>query len=152
MFENPKDRVQFTNAEATSDLLPEIEIVPQEHAVAQPEARGSELPGRIWLGMISCYALFLASLTATLGSSGEAMLSISISIIYVVIFFAVARTVVMQNPGNGGSPLDRHGFLMTHFGPMDRKAVYGQILVVPLAIAFFGVAVSLIIKFAGSPA
>ena len=27
MFENPKDRVQFTNAEATSDLLPEIEIV-----------------------------------------------------------------------------------------------------------------------------
>ena len=89
---------------------------------------------------------------AALGSSGEAMLSIAVSIVYVAVFFGVARIVVAQNPGSGASSLDRNGFLMTHFGPMDRKAVYGQILVVPAAIAFFGVAVSLIIMLAGNPA
>ena len=152
MFENPQDRSEFTTVEVASSLLSEIEVVPQEHEVAQPEARGFELPGRIWLGIISCYALFLASMLAALGSSGKAILSISVSIVYVVIFFAVARTVVAQNPSKGASPLDRNGLLMTHFGPMDRKAVYGQILVVPMAIAFFGMVASLIIVLAGNPA
>ena len=69
-----------------------------------------------------------------------------------VVFFAVARVVIAQNPDHGVSPLDRNGFLMTHFGPMDRKAVYGQILVVPAAIAFFGVAVSVIIALTGNAA
>lgn len=152
MFDNPWQRHEFDTAEALSDLLTEIEVAPQAHTAAQPEARGFELPGRIWLGMISCYALFLASMIAALGSSGKAMLSIAVSIVYVVVFFAVARIVIGQNPDHGVSPLDRTGFLMTHFGPMDRKAVYGQVLVVPAAIAFFGVAVSVIIVLTGIPA
>tara|TARA_B100001057_G_scaffold232965_1_gene233153 strand:- start:42 stop:500 length:459 start_codon:yes stop_codon:yes gene_type:complete len=152
MFDNPRQRQEFDTAEALSDLLPEIKPAPQAHIAAQPEARGFELPGRIWLGMISCYALFLASMIAALGSSGKAMLSIAVSIVYVVVFFAVARIVIAQNPDRDVSPLDRNGFLMTHFGPMDRKAVYGQVLVVPAAIAFFGVAVSEIIVLTGKPA
>lgn len=152
MFDNPRHRTEFDTAEALADLLPEVELAPEVHTAAQSEARGFELPGRIWLAMISSYALFLASMIAALGSSGEAMLSIAVSIVYVAVFFGVARIVVAQNPGSGASSLDRNGFLMTHFGPMDRKAVYGQILVVPAAIAFFGVAVSLIIMLAGNPA
>ena len=152
MFDNPRQRHEFDTAEALSDLLPEIELAPQVHSAAQPEARGFELPGRIWLGMISCYALFLVSMIAALGSSGKAMLSIAVSIVYVVVFFAVARILIAQNPDHGASPLDRDGFLMTHFGPMDSKAVYGQILVVPAAIAFFGLAVSVIIVLTGNPA
>jgi len=151
MFDNPQRRHEFDTAETLADLLPEIELAPQTQLVAQPEARGFELPGRIWLAMISCYALFLASMIAVLGSSGKAMLSIAVSIVYVVVFFAVGRIIVAQNPDSAASPLDRNGFLMTHFGPMDRKAVYGQILVVHAAIAFFGLAVSLIIMLAGNP-
>ena len=152
MFDNPRQRHEFATAEALSDLLPEIEPAPQALIAVQPEAHGFELPGRIWLWMISCYALFLASMIAALGSSGKAMLSIAVSIVYIVVFFAVARIVIAQNPDHAVSPLDRNGFLMTHFGPMDRKAVYGQILVVPAAIAFFGVAISVIIVLTGKPA
>lgn len=152
MFDNPRQRQEFDTAEALSDLLPEIELAPQTHRAAQPEARGFELPGRIWFGVISCYALFLSSMIFALGSSGKAMLSIAVSIVYVVVFFTVASIVIAQNPDKSTSPLDRNGFLMTHFGPMDRKAVYGQILIVPATIAFFGVAVSLIIVLTGNPA
>lgn len=149
MFDNPLERQEYETAQAHVDLLPEIEIAPWRQSATQPEARGFELPGRIWLVMIFCYAIFLASLTAVLGSSGEAMLSIAVSIVYVVVFFAASRIVVSQNSGDASSPLDRDGFLMTHFGPMDRKAVYGQILVVPSAIACFGMAVSVIISLSG---
>lgn len=152
MFDDPRDHREFVVAEPLSELLPEAEVEPEVNTAAQPEARGFELPGRIWLGMSSCYALFLAIMAGALGSSGKAMLSIAISAVYVLVFFSVARIVIKQNPVQAASPLDREGFLMTHFGPMDRKAVYGQVLVVPAAIVFFGVAVSVIIALTGNPA
>jgi len=152
MFDSPRHRREFDTAETLADLLPEIQMAAEVRTAAQPESRGFELPCRIWLGMISCYALFLGSMIVALGSSGEAMLSIAVSIVYATVFFAVARIVVAQNPDKGVSPLDRDGFLVTHFGPMDRNAVYGQILVVPAAIAFFGLAASAIIMLTGNPA
>ncbi|WP_338242381.1 hypothetical protein [Aurantiacibacter hainanensis] len=152
MFEYKDHRREFEIADRLEDILPEIEVAPRELPVAQPESRGFELPARIWLTMIACYGLFLAAMIAALGTSGKAMLSIAVSIVYVAVFFAVSRVMVLQNPGRGASPLDRDGFLMTHFGPMESKAVYGQILVVPAAIAFFGVAVAAIIAFSGGAA
>jgi hypothetical protein len=80
-----------------------------------------------------------------LGANGRALFAIAISLVYVIVFFAVGRAIAAQNPARDPSPLSRDGVLMTHFGPMDSKAVYGQILVVPLAVALFGVAVSVII-------
>lgn len=152
MFEYKDHRREFEIADRLEDILPEIKVASKELPVAQPEARGFELPARIWLAMIACYGLFLAAMITALGTSGKAMLSIAVSIVYVTVFFAVGRFIVAQNPGRGASPLDRDGFLMTHFGPMDRKAVYGQILVVPAAICFFGVAVAVIIAISGAAA
>lgn len=149
MFEYNDHRRQFDLAEQVDQILPEIAVAPKVLPIAQPESRGFELPARIWLAMIACYGLFLAAMFVALGGSGKAMLSIAVSVIYVSVFFSVGRIVVRQNPGRGASPLDRDGFLMTHFGPMERKAVYGQILVVPAAVSFFGVAVAVIIGFSG---
>lgn len=139
--ENPPD--------ITLDILPEIEIAPVR-AAAQPEARGFELPARIWAGMIACYGLFLASMFAVLGGSGRAGFAVAISLVYVVVFFGVAKLLIAQNPGSKTSVLDRDGFLMTHFGPMGRGAVYGQVLIVPLAVALFGLAVAIIIALSGA--
>ncbi len=144
MFDYQTERFDLDFADRT-DTDPGIGIAPRRPPVAQPESRGFELPARIWLAMIGCYGLFLASMIAALGSSGRAALSIAVSLVYVVVFFSVARIVVAQNPGRQPSPLDRDGFLMTHFGPMDRKAVYGQVLVVPVAVAIFGMTVAAII-------
>ena len=149
MFDYQTERHGIELAAPLADLLPESEAVPRNTEAIQPEARGFELPARIWLAMIGCYGLFLASMVAALGSSGKALLSIAVSVVYVTVFFAVGRTMVAQNPGRAASPLDRHGFLMTHFGAMDRKAVYGQILVVPAAVALFGVTVAAIIVLRG---
>ncbi len=144
MFDYQTERHEIELAAPLADLLPESEVVPRNTEAVQPEARGFELPARVWLAMIGCYGLFLASMVAALGSSGKALLSIAVTV-----FFAVGRIMVAQHPGRAASPLDRHGFLMTHFGAMDRKAVYGQILVVPAAVALFGVTVAAIIVLRG---
>ena len=152
MSEYDRDRRQFAIADRLEDILPEIEVASQESLKAQPEARGFELPARIWLTMIACYGIFLASMIAALGSSGKAMLSIAVSVTYVAVFFAVGRAIVAQNPDRASSPLDRNGSLITLFGPMDRKAVYGQIIIVPAAVAFFGLSVSMIVVLQGAGA
>lgn len=109
------------------------------------ERRTFELPRVIWIGMIACYVVFLAALLAATGA-GRAGFAIAISAVYVIMFFGTARAVARQSPRQAASPLERQGAsLQTAFGPMSRGAVFGQILVVPVAVAMFGVAVSVII-------
>lgn len=145
MFDHANHSREFDLADRLAELLPEVSVAPPLTEAAQPEARGFELPARIWGIMIGCYGVFLGALTIALGSNGRALFAIVISLVYVVVFFAASRLLMAQNPARAPSPLDRNGVLMTHFGPMDRKAVYGQILVVPVAVALFGLAVSAII-------
>lgn len=152
MFDYQSEHHEIEPATQLANLLPGSQTPTNRPAPVQPEARGFELPARIWLTMIGFYGLFLASMIAALGSSGKTLLAIAVCVIYVTMFFTVGRIVVAQNPGRGPSPLDRDGFLMTHFGAMDRKAVYGQVLVVPAAIALFGMSVAAIIILRGGMA
>lgn len=110
----------------------------------QPEWRRFELPGNVWVGMIACYAAFFASITLATGGSGRAVFAIVISMLYTAMFFGVARIIARQAGPDGRSPLVRGEALQTWCGPMDGKAVYGQILVVPLAVAAFGVGIAVI--------
>lgn len=150
MSEAPHNLRDYARADRLEDLLPDLVTAAQPPLPVQPEQRGFELPGRIWQAMIACYALFFTAIIAALGSSGEAMLSILVALAYVVIFFGTARIVLHQNPARVPSPLDSEGVLATWCGPMDRKAVYGQILVVPVAVALFGIAVAVIIIASGA--
>lgn len=115
-----------------------------EPAPAQPENRRFQLPGSIWIGMTSSYAVFFASITLATGGSGHALLAITVSILYTVMFFGLARVIARQAGPDARSPLLRGEPLQTWCGPMNAKAVYGQILVVPAAIAFFGFAIAVI--------
>lgn len=106
------------------------------------ERRTFELPRTIWLGMIACYAVFLTALLAST-SGGRAGFAIAVSAVYVVMFFGTARVIARQCPPQSASPLERRGAaLQTAFGPMSRSAVYGQILIVPVAVAMFGLAIA----------
>lgn len=113
------------------------------------ERRTFELPRAIWVGMIACYAVFLTALLASTGG-GRAGFAIAVSAVYVVMFFGTAGAIARQSPQQSASPLERQGAaLQTAFGPMSRGAVFGQILVVPLAVAIFGIAIAVIIALAG---
>lgn len=150
MFEAPHDLRDYALAERLDDLLPEVAPALDAPTRAQPEQRGFELPARIWQAMIACYGVFFMAMIAALGSSGQAMLSMVVAVVYVAVFFGAARVVIRQNPAHTPSPLDSRGVLATWCGPMNRKAIYGQILVVPIAVALFGVAAAAIIIASGA--
>ena len=110
----------------------------------QPEARMFELPSAIWIAMIGSYAVFLAALLGATGGS-RAAFAILISVVYIAMFFGVARVMLGQSNPQPPSPLDRSGSkLQSLYGPLGRLEVYTQVLVVPFAVAAFGIAISVI--------
>jgi hypothetical protein len=150
MFDARQDQRDFAQAERLNDLLPEIIVAPEVQPPVQPEQRGFELPSRVWRIMLACYGIFFLAMTLALGSGGMALFSIVVSALYAAVFFGVATIMARQNPARDGSPLDSKGVLHTWCGPMDRKAVYGQILVIPGAVALFGTAAAVIIIASGA--
>ncbi len=110
----------------------------------QPETRMFELPRAIWIAMIGSYAVFLAALLGATGGS-RAAFAIVISVVYVAMFFGVARVMLGQANPQPTSPLDRSGGkLQSLYGPLGRMEVYTQVLIVPFAVAAFGIAISVI--------
>jgi hypothetical protein len=150
MFEARQDQRDYAVAERLDDLLPEIIVAPEVQPPVQPEQRGFELPSQVWRTMLACYCIFFLAMTLALGSGGMALFSIVVSALYAAVFFGVATIMARQNPARDRSPLDTKGVLQTWCGPMDRKAVYGQILVVPIAVALFGTAAAVIIIASGA--
>ena len=60
-------------------------------------------------------------------------------------FFGTARVILRQAPPQPRSVLGRPGtVLQTAYGPLARKEVYGQVLIVPAAVALFGIGISVI--------
>ena len=136
-------------ADTLAGLLPPV--VPAEQndneAVTEllaGEQRGFEIPTRLWIGMLGCYAVFISALLFATGG-GESTLNIFVSAFYMVMFFGLVGLLVRHGPRQGRSPLDRSGrVLQTLYGPLREREVAAQMLVVPLCVAFFGVAILVI--------
>lgn len=130
--------------------IPAVEVpaeVNDNEVVLAPlegERRTFELPANVWRVMVGSYAIFLAALLGATGG-GHAGFAIAISAIYVTMFFGTAHVILRQAPPQPRSPLERAGtVLQTVYGPLARHEVFGQVLIVPIAIAFFGVAIAVI--------
>ncbi|MGY6637274.1 MAG: hypothetical protein ACXIUO_09065 [Erythrobacter sp.] len=109
------------------------------------ERRTFELPASIWQIMTACYAVFLIALLASTGG-GRAGFAIAVSAIYIAMFFGTAQMITRQGPQQEPAPVrNPRTHLQTAFGPMSRGAVFGQILIVPLAVAVFGISIAIII-------
>jgi len=106
--------------------------------------KGFELPQSVWFAMLGAYAVFFAAIAAATGGSGPARFAIVISVLYTAIYFGVARIGARQAGPEAPSPLDRGQKLPTWTGPMDAKSVYGQVLIVPFAVALFGLGILVI--------
>ena len=151
----PKTQLQIPAAAPLHDeatILPEIIApVPVEandnEAVAaprQPESRTFELPAAIWGATVACYGVFLLALLGATGGARVA-LAITVAVVYVAMFFGTARVMLRQGPAQPRSPLDRSGgVIQTLYGPVSRADAYGQVLLVPVTVALFAIAVSVI--------
>jgi hypothetical protein len=134
---------------AFTDLLPAL--VPVEHndnqdAAELPsgEKRGFEIPPRLWIAMVACYGVFLGTLLVATGG-GESTLNIAVAAFYMVMFFGIVKLLVQHGPEQGRSPLDGPARkLQTLYGPLKEREVAAQMLVVPLCVAFFGIAILII--------
>lgn len=131
-----------------ADTVPFVRVEANDNEAAapprQPESRTFELPADIWAAMVACYGVFLLAL---LGATGGArvVLAFVVAGVYVGMFFGTARVMTRQGPAQADSPLDRAGgMLQTAYGPVSRADAYGQVLLVPVTVALFAIAVSLI--------
>lgn len=122
------------------------------HGTEEPQTRpqgpvvqpGFQFPSSVWTLMLACYAIFFGGMTALVAGSSYALFMVTISALYVVVFFGTSMVLANLAGQSDKSPLDRGQPLPTWCGPMSRGAVYGQVLIVPAGIAMFGMAVALI--------
>lgn len=142
MFEDPRPFVFDNAVPLTGERHAEVSAAAT--GPAQPEHRRFEIPGAVWVGMVASYAVFFAAITTATGGSGHAVFAIVISILYTAMFFGLARVIARQAGPDARSPLLRGQALPTWCGPMEAGAVYGQMLVVPAAVALFGVGIAVI--------
>ena len=135
--------------DALAELLPPIipaeindnEVAPE---LLSSEQRTFEIPARLWIAMVACYAVFITALLAAM-AGGEATLDILISAFYMAMLFGTVKIMHKQGPAQGRSPLDGPGrILQTLYGPLREREVAAQMLIVPLCIAFFGLAILVI--------
>lgn len=112
----------------------------------QPEARTFGIPPVIWGSMTASYVLFFGGLILGTGHDGRALFMIAISILYTLMYFGTAYA--LNSLGGGGRLRQKSqwvkGRFDTHTGWMSFGSVFGQMLVVPIMFAFFGIAIAII--------
>lgn len=133
------------------DLAAEARIVPSDElallaapAPALPEHSDFEFPRWIWAVMLGGYGTFLGGLLGATAGSGRAEFAIVISAVYLVMFFGTARILANVDTRRVGAFNRAGGKMNTSTGPMAIGSVAGQVLVLPVLLGFFGVAIAII--------
>lgn len=144
MLEQVHDFADLHEAEllATSELEKAGLIRPAN----RPE--GFQLPASIWQAMFVCYAVFIGSLAAATGGSGYARFMLAIAGLFVVIYFS-AGAILAAVGGKDSVQAVAGKPLQTIYGPVDANSVRVQVLVVPVALALFGLGILTVASLAG---
>lgn len=135
----------------TQDFAAEARIVTADELASLvtpgptlPEHSDFELPRWIWAVMLGGYATFVGGLLGATVGSGRAEFAIVISVFYIAMFFGTARVLANVDDRHVGAFNRTGGKLNTGTGPMDIGSVAGQVLVLPVLLGFFGVAIAVI--------
>lgn len=135
----------------TQDIAAEARIVTSEElatlvapAPAMPEHSDFEFPRWIWAVMLGGYGTFLGGLLGATAGGGRAEFAIAISAVYLAMFFGTAYLLAGVDGRRVGAFNRTGGKLNTSTGPMGIGSVAGQVLVLPVLLGFFGVAVAVI--------
>ena len=86
-------------------------------------------------------------MTAAFGGSGL-VIPMAICVVYIVMAFGVPALWTRIGPDDGARHMSWADFrgkgVMTHNGPVDAGAAAAQVLILPLAVLFWGIAVAVI--------
>jgi hypothetical protein len=115
-----------------------------DHApVHHPE--GFQLPGALWRVMFACYGVFMLSLAFAAGGSTAARFVIVISGLFMLMFFSTATILA-----NLGAPDSEQASavrpLMTIYGPLGAGEAWIQVLIIPMSLAVYGIAVLMVVS------
>lgn len=139
-----KNFVAQVDSEATQVSVANTEATPNETLIAQAEKTDLEMPASVWTLMLTSYAVFFGGLIAATGRDGSAIFVIVVSVLYTFMYFGVASVLFNQNRPEQLSTFARGlAPLHTFTGPMDKTAVFGQILTIPFCLAFFGIVMAI---------
>lgn len=98
-----------------------------------------DLPAAVGRMIVGVYAALIGVFFLTMAGTALALFSITISALYVCIFFTVPRILLkVENDPSRRPSFDRfmREGMVTGTGPMSGGAVLAQILVVPICLVF----------------
>lgn len=117
---------------------------------AVPGARSFELPGGIFGAMAAAYLSFIAAMGAAFGGGEMMPLLLGICLVYLAMYLGVPFVMASVDTGTASRLLAwgqlRQRGLMTAGGHMSAGSVLAQVLIVPACVAFFGMAVLVIVR------
>jgi hypothetical protein len=100
--------------------------------------------------MIGSYIVFFMAIFVATGGERGANFAIVVSVLYTAMYFGTAKVLLNLGAKDVRPFTSRPGsVLQTWTGPMSHGAVAGQMLIVPVMIGFFAVAVAIIRAFVG---
>lgn len=135
----------WPDADAADTRAGDSAARPAQRINAPPADNDLELPPWIWRVMFAAYGLFFAGLLWGTGHDREALFAIVISALYLPMYFVTGGLLVGLNPAARRSDFARGvAPLQTATGPMSTLAVAGQVLIIPVSIALFGVGIGIV--------
>lgn len=115
-------------------------------ASAQHEARTFNLPASVWGIMMTSYAIFFGALAIAMGHDRSAIFVVAVSILFALMYFGT--TFALNSLSAAGRKDEKRDWVKGKFetlgGTMSYGDIFGQMLVLPILFALFGIAVIII--------
>ncbi|MEW4468914.1 hypothetical protein AB1K62_13900 [Parasphingorhabdus sp. JC815] len=120
---------------------------PEDHGItAKHESRTFGLPRSVWSIMMTCYAIFFGALAVAMGHDGGAIFVLVVSGLFALMYFGTG--FVLNSIGAASRKNQKsewvEGKFQTQSGPMSFGAIFGQMLILPILFAIFGIAMIII--------
>jgi len=138
-----------------SKHIAEANLAEVAQIVAAPSAahvvdRTFELPTGLYIATVGAYLAFLGIMAASF-LTGELVIPMVIFVVYIAMAFGIPAMWTGIGENNGARRLSWSNFqskgVMTHDGPVTAGAATAQVLILPLAILGWGLAIAIIAAF-----
>ncbi len=145
-----EQRMLATQSDDAHEFAVEIEPVLAEAELLRihPRPEGFQLPAAIWKAMFACYALFISALAVATGGDGHARMAIAISALFMLVYFSTA-SILSAVGGPDRFRVEKGKPLQTLFGPLNEREVWAQVLIIPFALALFGMGILIVTSVIG---
>ena len=126
------------------DEAPEDAVAVQ--ASKQHEARTFGMPRSVWTIMLTSYAVFYGALAIAIGHDRGAIFAVVVSILFACMYFGT--TITLNSVGAAGRKGQESEWIKGKFqtlnGAVSYGEIFGQMLILPILFAIFGIAIIII--------